>query len=43
MSAMGFSKRVTFLIDREGKIKRIFKEVKPEEHAAEVLALAKTL
>jgi peroxiredoxin Q/BCP len=43
MSAMGFSNRVTFLIDRDSKIKRIFKEVKPEEHAAEVLALAKTL
>jgi len=43
MSAMGFSNRITFLIDREGKIKRVFKEVKPEEHAAEVLALAKTL
>ena len=43
MSAMGFSNRITFLIDREGKIKRVFKEVKPEEHAAEVLAIAKTL
>lgn len=43
LSGLGFSSRITFLIDREGKIKRIFKEVKPEEHAAEVLALAKTL
>ncbi len=43
LSAMGFSNRITFLIDREGKIKRVFKEVKPEEHASEVLAVAKTL
>ncbi|MFQ3598547.1 MAG: peroxiredoxin [Chloroherpetonaceae bacterium] len=43
LSAMGFSNRITFLIDREGKIKRVFKEVKPDEHAAEVLAVAKTL
>jgi peroxiredoxin Q/BCP len=43
LSAMGFSSRITFLIDRDGKIKRVFKEVKPDEHAAEVLALAKTL
>src|ERR1700682_870377 len=31
-------KRNTFLIDEKGKIKRIFEKVKPEEHAAEVLA-----
>lgn len=43
LSAMGFSNRITFLIDREGNIKRIFKDVKPDEHASEVLALAKTL
>lgn len=43
LSAMGFSSRVTFLIDRDGKIKRVFKDVKPDEHAKEVLALAKTL
>src|SRR6266568_2120239 len=30
--------RVTFLIDPEGKIKRIWSGVKPAEHAAEVLA-----
>jgi peroxiredoxin Q/BCP len=30
--------RVTFLIDEEGKIKRVWPQVKPEEHAAEVLA-----
>jgi len=30
--------RMTFLIDEEGKIKKIFSKVKPEEHAEEVLA-----
>ena len=30
--------RVTFLNDPTGKIKKIWPTVKPEEHAAEVLA-----
>jgi peroxiredoxin Q/BCP len=30
-------KRMTFLIDEKGKIKRVFEKVKPEEHAREVL------
>jgi peroxiredoxin Q/BCP len=30
--------RTTFVIDREGKIARIFENVKPEGHAQEVLA-----
>lgn len=29
--------RTTFLIDEKGKIKKVFKKVKPEEHAGEVL------
>jgi len=29
--------RTTFLIDENGKIKKIFEKVKPEEHASEVL------
>jgi peroxiredoxin Q/BCP len=29
--------RVTFLIDKKGVIQRIWPEVKPEEHAREVL------
>ena len=33
--------RVTFLIGPDGKIKKIWPEVKPEEHAAEVLAALK--
>ena len=31
-------KRNTFLIDGEGKIARVWEKVKPQEHAAEVLA-----
>jgi len=30
--------RVTFLIDPKGRIKKIWPNVKPEQHAAEVLA-----
>ena len=30
--------RVTFLIGADGRIKKIWPKVKPEEHAAEVLA-----
>ncbi len=30
-------KRITFLIDEKGKVKKVFEKVKPEEHAREVL------
>jgi len=30
-------KRMTFLIDEKGKIRKVFEKVKPEEHAKEVL------
>jgi peroxiredoxin Q/BCP len=30
-------KRITFLIDEKGKIKKVFEKVKPEAHANEVL------
>ena len=30
--------RISYLIDPEGKIQKIWAKVKPEEHAAEVLA-----
>ncbi|MBE7503089.1 MAG: thioredoxin-dependent thiol peroxidase [Verrucomicrobiales bacterium] len=33
--------RVTFLIGGDGRIRRIWPQVKPEQHAAEVLAAAK--
>lgn len=31
--------RTTFLIGKDGKIRKVFKNVKPAEHSAEVLAL----
>ena len=30
-------KRMTFLIDEKGKVKKVFEKVKPEEHAKDVL------
>lgn len=36
-STLGFTKRVTFLIDREGKVAEIYRQVEPKTHAAEVL------
>jgi thioredoxin-dependent peroxiredoxin len=30
-------KRITFLIDEKGKIRKVFEKVKPDEHAREVL------
>jgi thioredoxin-dependent peroxiredoxin len=35
--------RTTFLIDPEGRIAKVFEGVKPEDHAAEVLAELKRL
>lgn len=35
--------RTTFLIDKNGKIARVFEQVKPAEHSAEVLEAIKSL
>ncbi len=35
--------RTTFLIDSQGKIARVFEDVRPAEHSAEVLAALKNL
>jgi thioredoxin-dependent peroxiredoxin len=35
-------KRMTFLIDERGKIKKVFEKVKPEEHAQDVLEAFET-
>jgi peroxiredoxin Q/BCP len=35
--------RTTFLIDRNGNIARVFENVKPAAHSAEVLAATKSL
>ena len=37
------AQRVTFVIDKDGTIKKIFPQVSPKAHAAEVLAFVKTL
>jgi peroxiredoxin Q/BCP len=39
---MGVS-RTTFIIDPQGRIEHIFRKVKPEGHAAEVLAHLKAI
>lgn len=36
-------KRVTFVVDKEGKIAKIYETVKPSDHPKEVLAFVKTL
>lgn len=36
----GLAARQTFLVDREGKVKKIWREVRPDGHAAEILAAA---
>jgi peroxiredoxin Q/BCP len=40
---LGTAKRVTFVIDRQGKIAKVFPEVNPAGHAAEILAVLATL
>jgi len=35
-------KRMTFLIDEKGQVKKVFEKVKPEEHAREVLEAFQT-
>jgi len=40
---LGKAKRVTFVIDRAGKIAKVFPEVNPSGHAAEILAVLSSL
>jgi peroxiredoxin Q/BCP len=40
---LGFAKRVTFVIDAQGKIAKVFPSVQPKGHAQEVLAALKSL
>jgi peroxiredoxin len=40
---MGIAKRVTFVVDRAGKIAKVFPEVKPAGHGAEILAVLTSL
>ena len=43
MLGVDYAKRVTFLIDRQGIIRKIFKDVVPQGHDQEVLAALKKL
>src|SRR5262249_29377537 len=40
---LGLTKRVSFLLDKEGKIAKVYPDVVPAQHAAEVLADAAAL
>ncbi len=42
-SVLGFTKRATFVIDREGIIARVYESVSPPGHASEILADLKAL
>ncbi|MEO6600805.1 MAG: peroxiredoxin [Polyangiaceae bacterium] len=39
----GYAKRVTFVIDRAGKVRKVFPDVNPNGHAEELLAALKEL
>lgn len=40
---MGIAQRVTFVIDKDGIVRRVFDDVKVRGHAAEVLDFVRTL
>ena len=40
---LGFAKRVTFVIDKQGRIAKVFPDVSPKGHAQEVLAVLRGL
>ena len=40
---LGYAKRVTFVIDRAGKIAKVYDDVSPERHAQELLAVVRKL
>lgn len=39
---LGFAKRQSFFIGADGKVKKIWRDVKPDGHAAEILAASKS-
>ena len=43
LGTLGFASRVTFIIDKDGTIRKIYRDVSPAEHAEEVLTFARTL
>jgi peroxiredoxin Q/BCP len=42
-SPMGFAQRVTYIVDKEGKIVKVYDKVAPKGHAEEVLKDVKAL
>ena len=43
LNERGVDRRVTFIIDAEGKIRHVFPKVHPEGHPREVMEIIKTL
>jgi peroxiredoxin Q/BCP len=43
LNERGIDRRVTFIIDPEGKIRHVFPMVRPEGHTREVMEIIKTL
>jgi peroxiredoxin Q/BCP len=43
LNLLGFASRVTFIVDKEGRIAHVIDKVDVETHAKEVLELVKTL
>jgi peroxiredoxin Q/BCP len=43
LAVVKFAKRNTFIIDPDGKIARVFTDVNPNKHSAEVLAVLASL
>jgi peroxiredoxin Q/BCP len=43
LNLLGFASRVTFIVDKEGKIAHIMDKVNVESHAKEVLEIAMKL
>ncbi|MBC8045032.1 MAG: thioredoxin-dependent thiol peroxidase [Rhizobacter sp.] len=42
LTGMGYADRITFIIDKDGRIKKIYPKVDPSSHIAEVLAAVKS-
>ena len=43
LNPKGFANRVTYIVDKEGKIAKVYDKVTPKGHAAEVLKDVKAL
>lgn len=41
LGASGFANRMSFVIDKKGIVRKVYTQVRPAEHAAEVLAFVK--